>query len=128
MDVRHVIDEYRWTPLQYLVIYLCFFLNMLDGMDVLAISLAAPVLAREWQINPQTLGAVFSAALVGMALGAILLAPKADTWGRRRLIIICMAVIAVGMLCTPLAKAVPQLIVLRFVTGLGVGGMVASMA
>jgi len=101
---------------------------MLDGMDVLAISLAAPVLAREWQINPQTLGAVFSAALVGMALGAILIAPKADVWGRRRLIIICMAVIAVGMLCTPLAKAVPQLIVLRFVTGLGVGGMVASMA
>ncbi len=101
---------------------------MLDGMDVLAISLAAPVLAREWQINPQTLGAVFSAALVGMALGAILIAPKADVWGRRRLIIICMAVIAVGMLCTPLAKVVPQLIVLRFVTGLGVGGMVASMA
>ena len=128
MDVRHVIDEYRWTPLQYLVICLCFFLNMLDGMDVLAISLAAPVLAREWQINPQTLGAVFSAALVGMALGAILIAPKADTWGRRRLVIICMTVIAVGMLCTPLAKAVPQLIVFRFVTGLGVGGMVASMA
>jgi len=123
-----MIDEYRWTPLQYLVICLCFFLNMLDGMDVLAISLAAPVLAREWQITPQTLGAVFSAALVGMAFGAILIAPKADTWGRRRLVIICMTVIAVGMLLTPLAKMVPQLVVLRFLTGLGVGGMVASMA
>ena len=128
MDVRHVIDEYRWTPLQYLVICLCFFLNMLDGMDVLAIALAAPVLAREWQINPDTLGFVFSAALVGMALGAILIAPKADVWGRRRLVIICMTVIAVGMLLTPLAKMVPQLVVLRFLTGLGVGGMVASMA
>jgi len=128
VDVRHVIDEYRWTPLQYLVICLCFFLNMLDGMDVLAIALAAPVLAREWQINPDTLGFVFSAALVGMALGAILIAPKADVWGRRRLVIICMTVIAVGMLLTPLAKMVPQLVVLRFLTGLGVGGMVASMA
>ena len=128
MDVRHVIDEYRWTPLQYLVICLCFFLNMLDGMDVLAISLAAPVLAKEWGIDPQTLGAVFSAALVGMMLGAILLAPKADVWGRRKLVILCMTVIAIGMLGTPLAKTVPQLIALRFVTGLGVGGMVASMA
>ena len=128
MDVRHTIDQGNITSLQTLVLGLCFFINMLDGMDVLAISLAAPVLSREWEIPAQMLGGVFSSALVGMALGSIFLAPLADIIGRRKLIMICLAIITVGMIATASASTIRQLLTLRFVTGVGVGGILASMA
>ncbi len=128
MDVRNTIDESPITKLQLLVIGLCFFINMLDGMDVLAISLAAPVLSQDWEIPATMLGRVFSAALFGMALGSIFLAPLADIVGRRKLIMVCLSIITVGMIATAFAQTVPQLYVLRFVTGLGVGGILASMA
>ena len=128
MDVRHAIDRGPVTSLQTLVLCLCFFINMLDGMDVLAISLAAPVLSQEWEIPAQMLGGVFSAALIGMALGSIFLAPLADVIGRRKLIMICLSIITVGMIATAAATTIPQLLTLRFVTGLGVGGILASMA
>lgn len=128
MDVRQAIDQGRVTSLQILVVCLCFVINMLDGMDVLAISLAAPVLSQDWGITPQTLGRVFSAALFGMALGSLFLAPLADVLGRRKLIMICLTIIAVGMVSTAYSTTIPQLVTLRFVTGLGVGGVLASMA
>ena len=128
MDIRNTIDESPITPLQVVVIALCFFINMLDGMDVLAISLAAPVLSQEWEIPARMLGQVFSAALFGMALGSIFLAPLGDVIGRRKLILLCLSVITAGMLATAFAQTIPQLYVLRFATGLGVGGILASMA
>ena len=128
MDVRHTIDESPITALQVVVIGLCFVINMLDGMDVLAISLAAPVLSQDWEIPATMLGRVFSAALFGMALGSIFLAPLADVIGRRKLIVLCLSVITVGMIGTTFAQTMPQLYALRFVTGLGVGGILASMA
>ena len=91
MDVRNTIDESPVTTLQLVVIGLCFFINMLDGMDVLAISLAAPVLSQDWQIPATQLGRIFSAALFGMALGSIFLATLADVMGRRKLIMLCLS-------------------------------------
>ena len=128
MDVRNTIDESPVTSLQLVVIGLCFFINMLDGMDVLAISLAAPVLSQDWQIPATQLGRVFSAALFGMALGSIFLAPLADVIGRRKLIMLCLSIITVGMISTAFSQTIPQLYLLRFITGLGVGGILASMA
>ena len=109
MDVRNTIDQSPITSLQFVVIGLCFFINMLDGMDVLAISLAAPVLSQDWQIPATQLGRVFSAALFGMALGSIFLAPLADLIGRRKLIMLCLSIITVGMIATAFAQTVPQL-------------------
>ena len=67
--------------LQYLVIAICFALNMLDGMDVLAISYAAPLIMDEWQIAASRFGLVFSAALVGMAMGAMLMNMSSNMMG-----------------------------------------------
>ena len=74
------------TGLQLRAVTFCFFLNMLDGIDILAISFAAPLLSREWGIEPATLGVVFSAALAGMMAGSMLLAPLGDAIGRRKLL------------------------------------------
>ena len=126
-QIRVLIDESKLTGLQLTVLGVCFFLNMLDGMDVLAISFAAPAIADEWSISPQSLGVVFSAALVGMTAGAIFLSPYTDVIGRRRMILASLLMISLGMLATSFANSVPALIALRFLAGLGIGSMLASM-
>jgi benzoate transport len=126
-QLRKLIDDSRLTGVQITVVAVCFFLNMLDGMDVLAISFAAPAIAEEWEITRQSLGVVFSAALVGMTVGALLLSPYTDVIGRRRMILISLVMISLGMLATAMANSILMLIVLRFLAGLGIGSMLASM-
>jgi benzoate transport len=101
---------------------------MIDGVDILSLAFAAPLLSREWGIPPTTLGVVFSAALAGMMAGSMLLAPLGDAIGRRKLLTISLLLIAIGMLGTVFATSVSQLLVLRFVTGCGLGGVVPTMA
>ena len=127
MSIRQIVDESRLSPLQIVVIGVCFFLNMLDGMDVLAISFAAPVIAEDWGISRSALGIAFSAALVGMALGAVVISPYTDVIGRRRMVLLSTVVISLGMAATAFAQSVTQLVVLRLVAGLGIGSMLASL-
>jgi len=127
-DIRALIDSRPISGLQYTVIALCFLMNILDGMDVLVISYAAQALATEWAISPEALGVVFSAGLFGMTAGALLLAPIADYLGRRTLILLCLVIMAAGVLLTAHAQNIMQLTVLRFASGLGIGAMLASAA
>jgi len=126
-NIREQIDESKLTGLQITVLVVCFFLNMLDGMDVLAISFAAPAITNEWAISPESLGIVFSAALVGMTVGAVFLSPYSDVFGRRNVMLVSLVLIAIGMLATSRAGSVTQLIILRFAAGVGIGSMLASM-
>jgi MFS transporter, AAHS family, 4-hydroxybenzoate transporter len=126
-SIREIMDSSRLTSVQITVLAVCFFLNMIDGMDVLAISFAAPSISAEWAISPQSLGMVFSAALVGMALGAVFLSPYSDVVGRRNIILLSLLLISTGMVATAMANSIPQLIMLRFFAGLGIGSMLASM-
>lgn len=127
MDIREIIDNGPITRLQYVVVLLCFTLNMLDGFDVLAISFTAPSISNEWSISPATLGVVFSAGLLGMTAGAIFIAPYTDVVGRRMMVLIALAVISVAMTLTGLVNSLWQLIVLRGLAGLGIGSMLASL-
>ena len=120
------IDESPLSSLQILVICICFILNMLDGMDVMAISYSAPVITGEWAVSPEVLGIVFSAALVGMTLGAVFISPLTDRIGRRNMILISLAMIGIGMIATSFARSVNELGALRLLTGLGIGSILAS--
>ena len=116
------------TGLQLRVVAICFFLNMLDGLDILSWSFASPVLSRDWAIDPATLGVVGSAVLVGMMAGAIITAPFADAIGRRKVLMVALLLISVGMFGAATAHSVPHLVVARFITGCGIGGVVPAMA
>ncbi len=116
-----------WTNLQLRTLILCFILNMLDGADVLVVSFVAPVLTSEWGVSDAVFGLVFSSGLAGMTLGALFLAPFADVWGRKALILVATTVIGSGMVASAFVSSVPELVVLRFWTGLGIGSMLASV-
>lgn len=109
-------------------ILICFLMNMLDGMDGMVVSYAAPNVSKDWLISPQSLGIVFSAGLLGMAIGAILLAPRADKIGRKTMILICNLLIGISVFGTSWANSVEMLTFFRIISGIGIGGMLASTA
>ena len=111
-----------------LILVICLLLNLADGFDVMAMSYAAPALAADWSVAPEQLGAVFSAALVGMAVGSIFLGPLADVFGRRTMVLIAAGFVSVSMFATAACDSVWQLVALRFLAGLGIGVIVPASA
>ncbi|MCJ2183439.1 MFS transporter [Novosphingobium sp. 1949] len=102
-------------------------LNALDGFDVLSISFASPGIATEWGIDRVALGIVLSMELIGMAVGSVVLGGVADRIGRRRTVLGCLVVMALGMVMATRAGDVTTLSLWRVLTGLGIGGMLAAI-
>ncbi|NIJ16219.1 MFS transporter [Sphingobium vermicomposti] len=124
-DIRRLLDESSMGRLQITAIILCILLNALDGFDVLAISFASPGIAAEWGVDRAALGLVLSMELIGMAAGSVLLGGLADRIGRRPTILLCLTVMTTGMLAAAFSFSVASLSAVRFVTGIGIGGMLA---
>lgn len=125
-DPRAAIAAEPMRLAQIAVVAVCIALNALDGFDVLAISFAAPGIAREWGVDKGTLGVVLSMELIGMAAGSVLLGNLADRIGRRPTILGCLCVMAVGMFAAAHASGVEMLSAIRLFTGLGIGGMLSA--
>ncbi len=126
--VARTIDQGRFGPQQLLIVGLCLFFNMLDGFDITAMAVVASDVAAELELTPERLGWIFSFALAGMMMGAMLLAPVSDVIGRRTLIILSVALVGVSILLTANASTLAEFIVLRFISGLGAGAMLACQA
>jgi MFS transporter, AAHS family, 4-hydroxybenzoate transporter len=123
VDVSELIDKQKIGWVQYWVMGLSALSVFADGYDAQAIGYVAPTINKAWTLPPGTLGPVFSASLVGLMIGALLFSPVADRIGRKTMIIISTVVFALGsMLTAALADSVTSLMVLRFLTGLGLGG------
>ncbi len=147
-DPRDLIAKNSMTVMQMLIVGITIALNALDGFDVLSISFASPGIAAEWGIERAALGFVLSMELIGMALGSIFLGGVADKIGRRPTVLGCLIVMALGMFMVTTSSAVlggavapvinalfganldarlVDLSIWRIITGLGIGGMLASI-
>jgi benzoate transport len=146
-DPREVIAKSAMSGLQIAVVAITIGLNALDGFDILSISFASPGIAAEWGIDRAALGFVLSMELIGMAIGSIFLGGVADKLGRRPTVLGCLTLMAFGMFMVTTTSAVlgravapviavlgldadPRLVDLsiwRIITGLGIGGMLASI-
>ena len=116
------------SRLQLTSIFICFLMNMLDGMDVMVISYAAPSITASWVISSRALGMVFSAGLLGMSIGAIFLAPRADKVGRKTIILFCNVLMGLSVFATSWVSSLEALIFFRVLSGIGIGGVLASTA
>jgi benzoate transport len=127
-DLRRTVDTSPMSRFQIVAVVVCIILNMLDGFDVLAVAFSAAHLSADWHLTGKEIGLLFSAGLFGMAGGSLFVAPLADRVGRRPLVVACLTTIACGMLASSAAQNLTQFVVLRAITGLGIGGMLASIA
>ncbi|MDH3748664.1 MAG: MFS transporter [Gammaproteobacteria bacterium] len=126
--VAKIIDNGQISGQQLLVVGLCMFFNMLDGFDITAMAVVANAVSTELLLTPEKVGWIFSFALAGMMGGAMFLAPVSDLVGRRRMIIFSVTLVGVSILMTAQATTLLEFIILRFISGIGAGAMLASQA
>ena len=121
VNVQTLLNEHPITPYQWVVFALCFFIVLLDGFDTAAIGYIAPSLIKEWGVSKPALAPVLSAALFGLAAGALSAGPLADRLGRKRVLGGSVALFAAACLGSAFAGDLQELALLRFITGMGLG-------
>lgn len=114
--------------LQIGVVALCFLLNFNDGIDVLLVSFTGAEIMKEFGLTNAELGYIFSSGLGGMTAGCFILAPFGDQIGRRKIFLISLAFISLGMLLANFSTSYGLLLVCRAITGLGIGGILPNLA
>src|SRR5690349_12362688 len=122
IDISETIDRLPVGGFQIRVLLTCAAVLFVDGFDTQAIGYVAPAVAQEWKLARGALGPVFSVGLFGLMIGAILFGTIADRIGRKRIIVLSTVAFGIGSLLTMLAQDATWLMVLRFLTGLGLGG------
>ena len=125
--IRGEINSRNMSVFQIQTVFICTLINMMDGFDVLVMSFAAASVSSEWTLSPYQLGILLSAGLFGMAIGSISLGALADRLGRKRLVNICLVIVTAGMFASAYSENQEQLLAFRFVTGIGIGGMLATL-
>jgi MFS transporter, AAHS family, 4-hydroxybenzoate transporter len=125
---KDLIDNSSMSVYQIIIVAICFILNMNDGIDVLIVSFSSSDIVKEWGLSKIELGYIFSAGLAGMTLGCFFIAPLGDKIGRRKVFIISLILITTGMLLVFFCSSYSQLLALRGITGLGIGGILPTMA
>lgn len=109
------------------VIALCWTAIVVDGYDLIVYGTVLPTLiSGEWALDAGTAGWIGSLALVGMLVGPLLAGTVTDRLGRRRLMIMCIAWFSVAMALCALAPSPEVFGLLRFVAGVGLGGVVPT--
>src|SRR5579883_1291062 len=125
-DINEIVDgqKLRFASVVFLVITGLVLVS--DGFDLAAVGVIAPALCKYWQIPTVQLVPALSASIVGMMMGGALLGALGDEFGRKRLIIVALALISTTTLAAMMARSASEFTALRFVTGLGLGGVVPN--
>jgi AAHS family 4-hydroxybenzoate transporter-like MFS transporter len=125
-DIGTLIDSRPLSAFQVRVLALIGCLVLMDGFDVQVIGFVAPALLRSWNLTPDDLGPIFGAGLLGMLVGSTSLGMLADRIGRRPVLIGATFFVALCVLSTAATRSVPQMLALRFLTGVGLGGVLGN--
>lgn len=121
-ELQALIDVAPIGKMQWRVIICCFLVVMMDGFDTAAIGFIAPAIRDHWQLTAGDLAPLFGAGLLGLTAGALLCGPLSDRLGRKRVIEWCVALFGLFSLLSAFSPNLEALIILRFLTGLGLGG------
>lgn len=127
LDLNEVVDGQKLgrASLAFFTVAMLTFIS--DGFDLAAMGYIAPELTREWHIAPARLVPAFSAAIIGMMIGGPVMGFLGDRYGRKRVIFGGLCAIGLTTLVTMATHGIADLVLLRFLTGLGLGGVIPNV-
>jgi AAHS family 4-hydroxybenzoate transporter-like MFS transporter len=126
INVSELVENSPFGELQRRTFVLCLLCLVMDGFDVQALGYTAPSIVRDWGVPNAALGPVFAAANFGVLIGALFFSMLADRIGRRPVLIGATLFFAVMMILTARVTSVPQLLVMRLLTGIGLGTIIPN--
>src|ERR1700724_2493353 len=122
VDVTDIMDEQKTGVFHVRIVVLCALMLFLDGIDNQGISYVAPALTKAWNLTRGALAPVFTAGIIGVALGALVTGPLTDRFGRRPMMLGTVIWFSLLTLAVTQASDLDELLVLRFLACLGLGG------
>ena len=122
-----VLMDTRINSFHLMIMFWCSMLMLFDGYDLVIYGSVLPHLMSDWNLSPVTAGFIGSSALFGMMVGALSLGSSSDRFGRKRVILVCLVILSLAALSNGFCETTTQFAVFRFVTGVGLGGMVPNI-
>lgn len=126
VDVSELLDQQRVGSFQIRVLILCGLGVLLDGFSTQAMGYVAPAVVRDMHLGTAAISPVFAWGLIGIMVGTLALGPVGDRFGRRKIIIFCTAFFGVVSAATAMANSLDALVILRFIAGIGLGGVMPN--
>jgi AAHS family 4-hydroxybenzoate transporter-like MFS transporter len=126
IDVQALIDDQTFGPFAIRVLILGLMVLIADGYDVQVLAFAAPQLQDAWHVKSAAFAPAFSASLLGALVGSPILGAIGDKVGRKIAVIASCIIYGLLSLACVLAPDLKTLVILRFLTGLGMGGVVPN--
>src|SRR5208282_4241210 len=128
VDIARLVDERRVTAFNIGLVVLSFLVILFDGYDLTAIAFAVPYILKDWGLTGgAALGPVFSASLFGVLLGSPLLGYVGDRFGRKVAIIASCLIFGTFTLALVKATSLTDLIYMRALAGVGLGGLLPNL-
>ncbi|RMP62862.1 hypothetical protein ALQ18_02301 [Pseudomonas marginalis pv. marginalis] len=127
INALEVVNSARLNRFHYLLVFWCSFIMMFDGYDLVIYGSVMPHLMTAWALTPGEAGMLGSSSMLGMMFGAVTLGTQADRFGRRRVILFCVALFSLAALANAFATGASSFFVCRFLTGAGLGGVVPNL-
>jgi len=128
LDVGAAIDAGRWSPFQKLALGLIALAFAVDGIANQALGLAIPALIADWHVPRAAFASVAGAGLIGVTIGAALGGMLGDRFGRRPGLIVSVLVFGLMTLAAAYVGNLNQLMLVRFVDGIGIGAALPNGA
>src|SRR5688572_4870972 len=125
-QVNEFVDGQKIRRFNIMLLIWSFLTMFADGFDLNSLGFAAPDLTREWGVERSAMGSVLSANLYGIFIGAPLLGWLGDRYGRRPLIIGASFLYGIVTLIMAHTTTMEQMMVLRFIAGIGIGGIMPN--
>jgi AAHS family benzoate transporter-like MFS transporter len=127
INPSEVMIHSKFGRFHLMVLFWCAFCIIFDGYDLTMYGVVLPVLMNEWNLTPIQAGAIGSYALFGMMFGAFIFSPLADKIGRKKVLVICIAIFSLMTILTVFSKGPIEFGILRFIAGLGLGGCLPNV-
>src|SRR5712691_8875162 len=119
---EHALENQRIGPLQIRVAAICTLVQMCDGYDVNSIGVTVPSLTHAWGLPGPAFTQAFLWSSIGIMVGALSAGPIGDRFGRKPLLLGSLTIFGLASLLSGFAGSIMVMSILRFFTGLGIGG------